>query len=64
MGMLNESGAPSSVFLSLGGVLITASPGDTLEGGYRLEKIAPRELTFMQLQQNQIVRLAIEGEPL
>jgi hypothetical protein len=64
VGMLNETGALSTVFLSLGGVLITASPGDTLEGGYRLEKIAPRELTFMQLQQNQIVRLAIEGEPL
>jgi hypothetical protein len=62
LGALNEKGVPPSVFLALGSTLITAKAGDTLEGGFRLDSITPRELTFMHLQQKQTVRLRVEGE--
>jgi hypothetical protein len=62
LGALDEKGAPSAVFLGLGTTLITAKAGDTLEGGFRLDSISPRELTFMHLQQKQTVRLRVEGE--
>jgi hypothetical protein len=62
LGALDEKGAPSAVFLVLGTTLLTAKAGDTLEGGFRLDSISPRELTFMHLQQKQTVRLRVEGE--
>ncbi len=63
VGGLSEKGQPPSVYLTLGDKLIEARAGDTLEGGYRLDKITPRELTFIHLQQNLAVRLAVDGEP-
>jgi hypothetical protein len=62
-GTLLEKGQPASVFLGLGEKLIQARVGDTLEGGYRLDGIAPRELTFMHLQMNVTVRMAVDGDP-
>ena len=58
-----KKGQPASVYLSLGDKLIQARAGDTLEGGYRLDKIAPRELTFVNLQQNVTVLMPVDGEP-
>ena len=62
-GALLEKGQPASVFLGLGEKLIQARVGDTLDGGYRLESIAPRELTFKHLQMNVTVRMAVDGDP-
>jgi hypothetical protein len=62
LGMVNEKNAPAQVFLALGGALITAKVGDTLEGGFRLDSIAPRELVFTHLQQQVAVRFGIDGE--
>jgi hypothetical protein len=62
MGMVNDPGTPASVFLILGTTLITAHPGDTLEGGFRLESVSPRELVFQHPQHQQAVRLSVDGE--
>jgi len=61
-GTVKERGLPPSVFLALGGSLIQAKAGDVLEGGYRLESIAPHELVFVHLQQNLTLRLGVDGE--
>ncbi len=63
LGVLNEKGQPGVVYLGLGDKLIQAQAGDTLEGGYRLENVGPRELIFLNLQQNLTVRMAVDGEP-
>ena len=42
--------------------LITARPGDTLDGGFRLDALTTRELTFTHLATQKTVRMAIEGE--
>jgi hypothetical protein len=62
MGMVNDPGAPASVFLILGTTLITAHPGETLEGGFRLESVSPRELVFQHPLHKQAVRLSVDGE--
>jgi hypothetical protein len=61
-GTVKEKGLPASVFLSLGNALILAKAGDVLEGGYRLESIAPRELVFVHTQQKLTLRLSVDGE--
>jgi hypothetical protein len=63
LGAVREPGVAPRVFLARGEALITAQAGDTLDGGFRLESVAPRELVFMHLQQQRTVRLAVEGEP-
>jgi hypothetical protein len=63
VGLLAEAGQPATVFLALGEQLIQARAGETLEGGFRLESIAARELVFLHLQRNLTVRLPVEGEP-
>jgi hypothetical protein len=62
MGMVNDPGAPASVFLILGTTLITAHPGESLEGGFRLESVSPRELVFQHPLHKQAVRLSVDGE--
>lgn len=63
LGGLSEPGATPRVFLALGPEVIDARAGDALEGGYVLERIAPRELVFRHPQRNETLRMAIEGEP-
>jgi hypothetical protein len=63
MGVLREANQPTSVFLALGEKLLFAHVGETLEGGFRLETIGARELTFVHLQQNVTVRMPVDGEP-
>lgn len=62
-GVFNEPGKAPTVFLGLGNALIHARAGDTLEGGFRLEAIGRRELSFVHLQQNLTLRLPIDGDP-
>jgi hypothetical protein len=62
MGMVNDPEMPASVFLISGNTLILAHPGDTLEGGFRLESVSPRELVFQHPQHKQAVRLSVDGE--
>lgn len=62
-GVYNEPGKPAMVFLGLGGALLHARAGDTLEGGFRLESIGRRELSFVHLQQNVTLRMPIDGDP-
>jgi hypothetical protein len=62
MGMVNDPGAPASVFLILGTTMITAHPGETLEGGFRLDSVSPREIVFQHPLHKQAVRLAVDGE--
>ena len=62
-GVYNEPGKPAMVFLGLGAALIHARAGDTLEGGFRLESIGRRELSFVHVQQNVTLRMPIDGEP-
>ena len=62
-GVYNEPGKPAMVFLGLGGALLHARAGDTLEGGFRLEAIGRRELSFVHLQQNVTLRMPIDGDP-
>lgn len=62
-GVYNEPGQPAMVFLGLAGALLHARVGDTLEGGFRLESIGQRELSFLHLQQNVTLRMPIAGDP-
>ena len=62
-GVFNEPGQAPMVFLGLGNALIHARAGDTLEGGFRLDGIARRELTFVHIQQNLTLRMPIDGDP-
>jgi hypothetical protein len=61
MGMVNDPGMPDSVFLINGTTLVTAHPGDTVEGGFRLESVSPREIVFQHPQHKQAVRLSVDG---
>ena len=62
VGLLADPSAPKTrVFLSLGEKLLVASPGDVLEGGFRLESIGAQELVFVHLQQNVTVKLSAAG---
>jgi hypothetical protein len=62
MGMVNDPGMPDSVFLINGTTLVTAHPGETVEGGFRLESVSPREIVFQHPQHKQAVRLSVDGE--
>ena len=64
IGQFVDPGRPTTVFLNVGNALINANPGDTLDGGFRLESIGPRELVFVHVQRNVTLRMPIEGERL
>ena len=61
LGMYAEKTGPPSVFLSLGERLIVAKSGDTVEGGFRLETVSARELTFVHVQQNVTLHMSVDG---
>lgn len=62
VGLLDDAQAGKPrVFLALGEKLLVASPGDLLEGGFRLESIGSQELVFVHLQQNLTLRLSVAG---
>ncbi len=64
VGMLETlPSARPQVFLSVGDKLLIASPGDALEGGFRLEAIKPTELVFIHVQQGVTVRMPLSGAP-
>jgi hypothetical protein len=62
VGLLDDAqtGKPR-VFLSLGEKLLVASPGDVLEGGFRLDSIGAQELAFTHMQQNISLKLSVAG---
>jgi hypothetical protein len=64
LGMYTEKSGSPSVFLSLGERLIVAKSGDAVEGGFRLQTVSPRELTFVHVQQNVTLRMSVDGGPL
>lgn len=64
IGQFVDPGRPTTVFLNMGNALLNASPGDTLDGGFRLESIGPKELVFVHVQRNVTLRMPIEGERL
>ncbi len=61
LGTYAEKTDSPTVFLTLGERLIVAKTGDTLEGGFRLETVSARELTFVHVQQNVTLRLSVTG---
>jgi len=63
MGHYDVPNEAPMVFLGMSGTMLVAKVGDTLEGGFRLTGIGPRELTFLYLQRNLPVRLPIEPDP-
>lgn len=64
IGQFVDPGQPTTVFLTMGNALLNAHPGDTLDGGFRLESIGPRELVFLHVQRNVTLRMPIEGDRL
>ncbi len=64
LGTYAEKSDSPTVFLTLGERLIVAKTGDTLEGGFRLETVSARELTFIHIQQNVTLRLSVTGGPI
>lgn len=64
LGMYAEKTGAPSVFLALGERLIVAKSGDTVEGGFRLQSVSARELTFVHVQQNVTLRMSVDGGPL
>jgi hypothetical protein len=64
LGTYAEKSDSPSVFLALGERLIVAKAGDALDGGFRLEAVSPRELTFVHIQQNVTLRLSVTGGPI
>lgn len=64
VGMLETlPGKKPQVFLSVGEKLLVATPGDALEGGFRLDAIKPTELVFIHVQQGVTVRMPLSGAP-
>ena len=64
LGMYAEKTGAPSVFLAIGERLIVAKSGDTVEGGFRLQTVSARELTFVHVQQNVTLRMSVDGGPL
>lgn len=64
LGTYAEKTDSPTVFLALGERLLVAKTGDTLEGGFRLEAVSARELTFVHVQQNVTLRLSVTGGPI
>jgi hypothetical protein len=61
LGMLAErDGSDARVFLMMGDKMIMARVGDVLDGGYRLEHIAARELRFVRPIDNLTLKLSVE----
>ncbi len=63
LGTYAEKADSPSVFLAMGERLIVAKIGDTLDGGFRLDTVTPREITFTHIQQNVTLRLSVTGGP-
>lgn len=64
VGMLETlPGKKPQVFLSVGDKLLVAAPGESLEGGFRLDAIKPTELVFIHVQQGVTVRMPLSGAP-
>ncbi len=61
LGTYAEKADSPSVFLAMGDRLIIAKAGDTLDGGFRLDTVSARELTFTHIQQNVTLRLSVTG---
>ena len=64
LGMYAEKTGATSVFLAIGERLIVAKSGDAVEGGFRLQTVSARELTFVHVQQNVTLRMSVDGGPL
>lgn len=61
LGMLAErDGSDARVFLMMGDKLIMARVGDVVEGGFRLDHIAARELRFVRPSDNLTLKLSVE----
>ncbi len=62
LGMLaDRDGSQPQVFLLMGEKILLARPGESLEGGFKLEGIGPRELRFVWPADNTILTLGIDG---
>lgn len=57
------AGAKPQVFLALQDRLLVASPGDVLDGGFRLDAVNARELSFTHLASNVTLRMSVTGAP-
>jgi len=64
VGTLGGDTGRSQVFLSNGDRLLIASPGDVIEGQYRLEKIAATSVvfTYLPLNEKQVLPIQSEGK--
>jgi hypothetical protein len=64
VGTLGGDTTKSQVFLSNGDRLLIASPGDVIEGQYRLEKIAATSVvfTYLPLNEKQVLPIQSEGK--
>jgi hypothetical protein len=61
LGMLaDRDGGDARVFLMLGDKMLMARPGETLEGGWRLDNIGQRELQFVRPSDNTMLKLSVE----
>jgi hypothetical protein len=61
VGMLaDRDGGDAVVFLMLGEKMLMARPGETLEGGWRLDNIGLRELQFVRPSDNTTLKLSVE----
>lgn len=61
LGRLQEGTAPWRVFLLKGNIVYTVHEGDVLDGTYRVQKIAARQLTLIYLPLQQEQSIAIGG---
>lgn len=61
--MESGAGAKPQVFLAVQDRLLVASPGDVLEGGFRLDAVNARELSFTHLSSNATLKLSVMGAP-
>jgi hypothetical protein len=62
VGQLDADAAKSQVFLSSGDRLLIVSPGDVIDGQYRLESIAATGVTFTYLPLNVKQVMSTQGE--
>ncbi len=61
LGVYGEKAKPPSAILALGERVLLARAGELVEGGFRLDSISARELTFTHVQQNVTLRMSTDG---
>lgn len=61
-GMLEQGNQAPAAFLAQGEVLHVVTPGDVIDGAYRVESLSPSQVVLTNLSTHQRLTLRVDGE--